>query len=117
MTASIIIGATGNIGERLISLSKNDNLLGTSRNEKKSLFKLDPFNKRELNAMMMLHHPNICQFFGYVETPFILVMEYLPKKWLLKHYKLVILACELKIYMEIHLYWHNFFLQPSGRNI
>ncbi len=52
MTASIIIGATGNIGERLISLSKNDNLLGTSRNEKKSLFKLDPFNKRELKELI-----------------------------------------------------------------
>jgi len=31
---------------------------------------------REFDAMTKMHHPNIVQLFGYVEEPFIIVMEY-----------------------------------------
>ena len=74
--------------------------------------KTSEFHKRELNAMMMLHHPNICQFFGYVETPFILVMEYLPKKDLLYYIneKRISLNKKIKITIDILkglAYLHN----------
>ena len=35
--------------------------------------------------MMKSHHPNIVQFYGFVEDPFVIVMEYMPKNDLL-HY-------------------------------
>ena len=31
---------------------------------------------KEFNNMTNVHHPNIVQLFGYVEEPFIIVMEY-----------------------------------------
>ena len=34
---------------------------------------------REFNTMTKLHHPNIVQFLGYIDNPFIIVMEYIPK--------------------------------------
>lgn len=33
---------------------------------------------RELEVMTKCRHPNIVQFFGYVDTPFVIVMEWLP---------------------------------------
>ena len=74
--------------------------------------KTSEFHKRELNAMMMLHHPNICQFFGYVESPFVLVMEYLPKKDLLYYIneKRISLKKKIKITIDILkglAYLHN----------
>ncbi len=33
--------------------------------------------KREFEIMTKLHHPNIVQFLGYVDDPFIIVMEYI----------------------------------------
>ena len=74
--------------------------------------KTSEFHKRELNAMMMLHHPNICQFFGYVETPFILVMEYLPKKDLLYYINEKRISNNKKIKITIDIlkglaYLHN----------
>ena len=33
---------------------------------------------REFNTMTKLHHPNIVQFLGYIDKPFIIVMEYIP---------------------------------------
>lgn len=35
---------------------------------------------REFDNMTKMHHPNIVQLFGYVEDPFIIVMEYFPNK-------------------------------------
>lgn len=35
---------------------------------------------REFDNMTKMHHPNIVQLFGYVEEPFIIVMEYFPNK-------------------------------------
>ena len=34
---------------------------------------------REFDIMTKLHHPNIVQFLGYINDPFIIVMEYIPK--------------------------------------
>lgn len=34
---------------------------------------------REFNIMTKLHHPNIVQFLGYIDNPFIIIMEYIPK--------------------------------------
>tara|TARA_B100001093_G_scaffold507290_1_gene567592 strand:+ start:777 stop:1670 length:894 start_codon:yes stop_codon:yes gene_type:complete len=34
---------------------------------------------REFKIMTKLHHPNIVQFLGYIDDPFIIVMEYIPK--------------------------------------
>ena len=74
--------------------------------------KTSEFHKRELNAMMMLHHPNICQFFGYVKNPFILVMEYLPKKDLLYYINEKNISLKKKIKITIDIlkglaYLHN----------
>ena len=33
---------------------------------------------REFKIMTKLHHPNIVQFLGYIDNPFIIVMEYIP---------------------------------------
>lgn len=35
---------------------------------------------REIDIMTKLHHPNIVQFLGYVNEPFIIIMEYIPNK-------------------------------------
>ncbi len=34
---------------------------------------------REFDIMTKLHHPNIVQFLGYINDPFIIVIEYIPK--------------------------------------
>ena len=39
---------------------------------------------RELEIMTKLHHPNIVQILGYIEDPFMLVLEYIPNGDLLK---------------------------------
>jgi serine/threonine protein kinase len=43
----------------------------------------------EFNILTRLHHPNIVQFLGYVEEPFIIVMEYFPlgnlQQFLMEH--------------------------------
>jgi len=33
---------------------------------------------REIDIMTKLHHPNIVQFLGFIDDPFILVLEYIP---------------------------------------
>lgn len=38
---------------------------------------------REIDIMSKLHHPNIVQFLGYIDDPFIIVMEYIPFNCLL----------------------------------
>jgi len=41
----------------------------------------------ELDTLIMIHHPNIVQIFGFVEEPFAIVMDYLPNKDLLHYIK------------------------------
>ena len=60
---------------------------------KKTLVVVKIFNKtdidktylfdREFDTMTRSHHPNIIQLLGYIEDPFMIVMEYLPNKDLL----------------------------------
>ena len=40
---------------------------------------------REFEIMTKLHHPNIVQFLGYIDKPFIIVMEYIPNGDLLEN--------------------------------
>ena len=49
-------------------------------NEKKFLI------LREIDIMSKLHHPNIVQFLGYIDDPFIIVMEYIPNNNLQNNY-------------------------------
>lgn len=42
---------------------------------------------REIDIMSKLHHPNIVQFLGYIDEPFIIVMEYIPNNDLSFHIK------------------------------
>ncbi len=42
---------------------------------------------KELDTLIMVHHPNIIQIFGFVHKPFSIVMEYLPNKDLLYYIK------------------------------
>lgn len=42
------------------------------------------FILRETDIMSKLHHPNIVQFLGYVDEPFIIIMEYIPNGNLLE---------------------------------
>tara|TARA_B100000902_G_scaffold382113_1_gene419403 strand:+ start:2513 stop:3520 length:1008 start_codon:yes stop_codon:yes gene_type:complete len=48
------------------------------------------FILRETDIMSKLHHPNIVQYLGYVDEPFIIIMEYIPNKNLLEN------ICSLK---------------------
>ena len=41
----------------------------------------------ELDTLIMIHHPNIVQIFGFVQQPFAIVMDYLPNKDLLHYIK------------------------------
>lgn len=40
---------------------------------------------REFDIMTKMHHPNIVQFLGYIDNPFIIVMEYIPNGDLLQN--------------------------------
>lgn len=58
----------------------------------------------ELDTLIMIHHPNIVQIFGFVEHPFAIVMEYLPNKDLLhyiKQKKNINVATKIKICVDV----------------
>ena len=65
---------------------------------------------REIDIMTKLHHPNIVQFLGYIDNPFILVMEYIPKDNLEVNIKYLSLNNKLSIMNDILkglAYLHN----------
>ena len=48
------------------------------------LYENKEFILREIDIMSKLHHPNIVQFLGYINDPFIIIMEYIPNGNLLE---------------------------------
>jgi serine/threonine protein kinase len=61
----------------VVAIKKFDNL---DKNKVKLM-------ENEFNVMTKLHHPNIIQLLGYVENPFSIVMEYIPKGCLRNYLK------------------------------
>lgn len=56
---------------------------------------------REIDIMSKLHHPNIVQFLGYTDDPFIIVMEYIPNNNLLENYGLLSKSVKISIMKDI----------------
>ena len=56
---------------------------------------------KELNNMTKMHHPNIVQLFGYVEEPFIIVMEYFENGDLFENLNKLTLKQKIKIAKDI----------------
>ena len=66
--------------------------------------------EREIDIMTKLHHPNIVQFLGYIESPFIIVMEYIPNGNLEKRIPFLKKSQKIKIMLNILqglTYLHN----------
>ena len=64
-------------------------------NEKKFLI------LREIDIMSKLHHPNIVQFLGYTDNPFIIVMEYIPNNNLQNNYSSLYKSTKISIMKDI----------------
>ncbi len=65
---------------------------------------------REIDIMTKLHHPNIVQILGYVNDPFIIVMEYIPRGDLLKNLNKLYKSTKIKIMrdcLQALAYYHN----------
>lgn len=65
---------------------------------------------REIDIMSKLHHPNIVQFLGYIDKPFILIMEYIPNGNLLEKIKTLKRKQKISIMQNILqalAYFHN----------
>jgi serine/threonine protein kinase len=65
---------------------------------------------REFNTMTKLHHPNIVQFLGYIDNPFIIVMEYIPKGNLLTNIPKISKTQKINIMKDVLkglVYIHN----------
>jgi serine/threonine protein kinase len=56
---------------------------------------------RELDIMTKLHHPNIVQFLGYVDEPFIIVMEYIVNNNLQKNIKILKKSEKISIMKDV----------------
>tara|TARA_Y100000994_G_scaffold249638_1_gene263086 strand:- start:19575 stop:20516 length:942 start_codon:yes stop_codon:yes gene_type:complete len=68
------------------------------------------FILREIDIMTKLHHPNIVQFLGYINVPFIIIMEYIPNGNLLEQIKNLKYKKKLSIMMDVLqglAYFHN----------
>jgi serine/threonine protein kinase len=60
--------------------------------------------------MTKLHHPNIVQFLGYIDDPFILVIEYIPRGDLMKSMSKFYKSTKINIAKDILrglIYMHN----------
>ena len=65
---------------------------------------------REIDIMSKLHHPNIVQFLGYIDDPFIIVMEYIPNNNLQENYGSLYKTTKISIMKDILkglAYLHN----------
>lgn len=66
--------------------------------------------RREFDIMTKLHHPNIVQFLGYINDPFIIVLEYIPKMDLMSNIKSLTKKEKINITKDILrglIYIHN----------
>lgn len=80
-------------GSTVAAKIMNENI----KEEKKKLF------IREFDTMSKLHHPNIIQLFGYIENPFIIVMEYFENGDLLSYSQKKILFRSKKIEISLDI--------------
>lgn len=65
---------------------------------------------REIDIMSKLHHPNIVQFLGYINEPFIIIMEYIPNGSLKSNIKKLNIQKKIEISKDILrglIYLHN----------
>ena len=65
---------------------------------------------REIETMTKMHHPNIVQFLGYIENPFIIILEYMPKGDLVKFIPKLYKSEKIKLAKDILrglIYLHN----------
>lgn len=65
---------------------------------------------REIDIMTKLHHPNIVQFLGYIDEPFIIVMEYIPSNNLKHNINLLSKSQKISVMKDILkglIYIHN----------
>lgn len=65
---------------------------------------------REIDNMTKLHHPNIVQILGYIDEPFIIIMEYIPKGNLLVNNNKLNLQSKkniMKNILQALAYFHN----------
>lgn len=56
---------------------------------------------REIDIMSKMHHPNIVQFLGYIDNPFIIVMEYIPNNNLHENYPLLYKNTKISIMKDV----------------
>ena len=56
---------------------------------------------REIDIMSKMHHPNIVQFLGYIDNPFIIVMEYIPNNNLQENYGTLYKNTKISIMKDI----------------
>ena len=56
---------------------------------------------REIDIMSKMHHPNIVQFLGYIDDPFIIVMEYIPNNNLEENYSTLHKTTKITIMKDI----------------
>lgn len=73
-------------------------------NEKKEIV------MREFDIMTKLHHPNIVQFLGYINDPFIIVLEYIPNQDLMSNIHTLTKKQKINITKDILrglIYIHN----------
>ena len=74
------------------------------------LYENKEFILREIDIMSKLHHPNIVQFLGYINDPFIIIMEYIPNGNLLEKIKDLKYKKKISIMMDVLqglAYFHN----------
>ena len=76
-----LIGA-GEFGQVYLSTWKSSQVVAKVMNDNICL-EMKKLFLNEFDNLSKCHHPNIDQLFGYVDNPFIIVMEYLPENNLL----------------------------------
>ena len=93
-----------------VYLAKWRETLVVAKKINKEICENKEFILREIDIMSKLHHPNIVQFLGYINDPFIIVMEYIPNGNLLERIKDLKYKQKLSIMKDVLqglAYFHN----------